>query len=66
MQMDSDQNLRSKETGLSPPGDEDMLGFREVAKRLAISLVDRASEDGFVIGVEGTWGSGKSSLLFLN
>lgn len=47
------------------PGDEDKLGFRDVAKRIATSLVDRASEDGLVIGVEGTWGSGKSSLLFL-
>ncbi|WP_095089650.1 KAP family P-loop NTPase fold protein [Mesorhizobium sophorae] len=46
-------------------GDEDKLGFREVAKRIATSLVDRASEDGLVVGLEGAWGSGKSSLLFL-
>ncbi|MBB2674523.1 UNVERIFIED_ORG: putative KAP-like P-loop ATPase [Rhizobium esperanzae] len=46
-------------------GDEDKLGFREVAKRISRSLVDRASEDGLVIGIEGAWGSGKSSLLFL-
>jgi predicted KAP-like P-loop ATPase len=46
-------------------GDEDKLGFREVARRIATSLVDRASEDGLVVGVEGAWGSGKSSLLFL-
>ncbi len=46
-------------------GDEDKLGFREVARRIANSLVDRASEEGLVIGVEGTWGSGKSSLLSL-
>ena len=46
-------------------GDDDKLGFREVAKRIATSLVDRASEDCLVIGVEGAWGSGKSSLLFL-
>ncbi|MCZ4288992.1 KAP family P-loop NTPase fold protein [Hoeflea alexandrii] len=45
--------------------DEDKLGFREIAKRIATSLVDRASEEGLVIGVEGSWGSGKSSLLFL-
>ena len=45
--------------------DEDKLGFREVATRIATSLVDHASEDGLVIGVEGAWGSGKSSLLFL-
>ncbi len=46
-------------------GDEDMLGFGDVAKRIATSLVDRATEDGMVVGVEGTWGSGKSSLLFM-
>lgn len=46
-------------------GDEDKLGFRDVAKRIAISLVDRASEDGLVVGIEGAWGSGKSSLMFL-
>jgi predicted KAP-like P-loop ATPase len=46
-------------------GDRDKLGFRDVAKRIASSLVDRASEDGLVIGIEGAWGSGKSSLLFL-
>ncbi|MHC2086414.1 KAP family P-loop NTPase fold protein [Methylobacterium sp. CM6244] len=46
-------------------GDEDRLGFRDVANRIALSLVDRATEDGLVIGLEGPWGSGKSSLLFL-
>ena len=46
-------------------GDEDKLGFREVAEGIATALVDRGSEDGLVIGVEGAWGSGKTSLLFL-
>lgn len=46
-------------------GDDDKLGFREVAKLIATSLVDRATRDGFVVGLEGSWGSGKSSLLFL-
>ena len=46
-------------------GDGDKLGFRDVAKRISASLVDQASQDGLVIGVEGAWGSGKSSLLFL-
>jgi hypothetical protein len=46
-------------------GDEDKLGFRDIAARLATSLVDHASDDGLIVGVEGTWGSGKSSLLFL-
>ena len=46
-------------------GDEDRLGFREVAEQIAVSLVDSATGDGLVIGLEGSWGSGKSSLLFL-
>lgn len=65
MKMETDQNHPIKGDRALSSGDEDRLGFREVAKRIAISLVDRASEDGFVIGVEGAWGSGKSSLLFL-
>lgn len=46
-------------------GDEDKLGFRDISKRIVTSLVDRASQDGLVVGIEGAWGSGKSSLLFL-
>jgi predicted KAP-like P-loop ATPase len=65
MKMEADQNHSIKGDRALSSGDEDRLGFREVAKRIAISLVDRASEDGFVIGLEGAWGSGKSSLLFL-
>jgi predicted KAP-like P-loop ATPase len=63
--MAGDQNYSVKGDRALSSGDEDKLGFREVAKRIATSLVDRASEDGLVIGVEGAWGSGKSSLLFL-
>lgn len=46
-------------------GDEDRLGFGEVAARIATSLMDRASTDGLVVGIDGRWGSGKSSLLHL-
>lgn len=46
-------------------GNKDQLGFQEVAFRIASSLVDRASDKGLVIGIEGAWGSGKSSLLYL-
>ena len=63
--MAGDQNYSVKGDRALSSGDEDKLGFREVAERIATSLVDRASEDGLVIGVEGAWGSGKSSLLFL-
>jgi predicted KAP-like P-loop ATPase len=63
--MAGDQNYAVKGDRALSSGDEDKLGFREVAEQIATSLVDRASEDGLVIGVEGAWGSGKSSLLFL-
>src|SRR6201997_2560118 len=63
--MAGDQNYSVKGDRALSSGDEDKLGFREVAEQIATSLVDRASEDGLVIGVEGAWGSGKSSLLFL-
>ena len=46
-------------------GDADRLGFREVAARIATALSDHASNDGLVIGLDGKWGSGKSSLLYL-
>jgi hypothetical protein len=63
--MTGNQNSSVKGDRALSSGDDDKIGFREVAKRIAVSLVDRASEDGLVIGVEGAWGSGKSSLLFL-
>lgn len=46
-------------------GDVDRLDFAEVAERVAASLVDHASDAGIVIGLDGKWGSGKSSLLHL-
>jgi predicted KAP-like P-loop ATPase len=63
--MTGDQNYPVKGDRALDTGDKDKLGFREVAERIATSLVDRATEDGLVIGIEGAWGSGKSSLLFL-
>ncbi len=41
----------------------DEFGFVEIAKKLAPSLVDASASDGMVIGIEGPWGSGKTSLL---
>lgn len=46
-------------------GEVDRLRFAEVAKRAAASLIDHASDAGIVIGLDGKWGSGKSSLLHL-
>lgn len=43
----------------------DRLGFGEIAHHLASAFVQNDLSRGFVIGVEGAWGSGKSSLVNL-
>lgn len=45
--------------------DEDRFGFSALAERIADALTSQAAERGFVFGLEGKWGSGKSSLLAL-
>lgn len=45
--------------------DEDRFGFAALAERIADSLTTQAANKGFVFGLEGNWGSGKSSLLAL-
>ncbi len=44
---------------------EDRFGFGALAGRIADSLTQQAGSKGFVFGLEGKWGSGKSSLLAL-
>ena len=44
---------------------DDRLGFTSAAHKIAKSIMDIADGEGFVAGLEGKWGSGKSSLLFL-
>ncbi|WP_426445995.1 KAP family P-loop NTPase fold protein [Siccibacter colletis] len=45
--------------------DEDRYGFRHVAQQLARSVMGVGREGCAVIGIEGSWGSGKTSLLNL-
>ncbi len=45
--------------------DADELGFGIIAERLATSVRSSGAKDGLVIGIEGQWGSGKSSILNL-
>lgn len=42
---------------------DDRLGFAAIAAAIAASLVKQSKVDGLVVGVEGRWGSGKSSLV---
>lgn len=46
-------------------GELDRLGFHPLAERLADAIISDASADGLVMGIEGSWGSGKSSLTAL-
>ncbi|MEE7493755.1 KAP family P-loop NTPase fold protein [Methylobacterium oryzae] len=45
------------------PWTEDRLGFAPFAKRLADSIVEVDAPNGYVIGLQGAWGSGKSTAL---
>ncbi|WP_114418016.1 P-loop NTPase fold protein [Marinospirillum perlucidum] len=53
--LDTDRALEDKE--------KDQFGFVGMAKKLAPSIVQASKGDGIVIGLEGPWGSGKTSLL---
>src|SRR5687768_1766617 len=45
------------------PATEDALGRSHFAKALSHSLVLPNSSPGLVVGIEGNWGSGKSTLI---
>ncbi|MDP2081359.1 P-loop NTPase fold protein [Pseudotabrizicola sp.] len=55
IELDSDRAL-ADET-------EDRFGFVGMARRLAPSIIEASKGDGMVVGLEGRWGSGKTSLL---
>lgn len=44
---------------------EDRLGFGPAARHVAEAIRKMAPPDSFVIGIEGEWGSGKSSFINL-
>ncbi|MEY0288811.1 P-loop NTPase fold protein [Providencia rettgeri] len=45
--------------------DEDRYGFRYVVQQLAHAIAGIGREGSAVIGIEGAWGAGKTSLLSL-
>lgn len=45
------------------PAQADALGRSQFAKSLAHALLAANSSDGFVVGIEGGWGTGKSSVI---
>jgi predicted KAP-like P-loop ATPase len=45
--------------------EDDRLGFSRVADHLAQAILDLPASEGFVFGIEGKWGTGKSTLINL-
>ena len=45
--------------------EDDRLGFSPVADHLARAILDLPASEGFVFGIEGKWGTGKSTLINL-
>ena len=43
--------------------DDDTLGRKNFAKELGKSILNIKADNGFVYGLEGEWGSGKTSIL---
>ncbi|MBR0985350.1 KAP family P-loop NTPase fold protein [Bradyrhizobium liaoningense] len=43
--------------------DDDQFGLREVVTKLANALTTRVRGDGYAIGIDGPWGSGKSTFV---
>lgn len=48
---------------LLPDATGDLFGFTPVAERVASAILEQTGSECFVLGVEGEWGAGKSSLL---
>ncbi|MEM8633219.1 MAG: P-loop NTPase fold protein, partial [Pseudomonadota bacterium] len=55
VELDSDRALEANQ--------EDHFGFVGIAQNLAPSVIQASKGEGMVIGLEGRWGSGKTSLL---
>jgi predicted KAP-like P-loop ATPase len=60
----SDSNIpRFDSDGINGGDRIDRLGFQPIAEKLCVSVLDQATAGGIVIGIEGKWGCGKSSLM---
>ena len=47
------------------PADQDSLGFEEIADAFAALVESASTEPPITIGIEGTWGTGKSTLMMM-
>ena len=59
---EANDNLLSSDKPLANP-EHDRLAYSPFAKRLAESLLAMAPPDGFVVALNGSWGSGKTTVV---
>lgn len=57
------QSTFSDDLPKNNPWTEDRLGYRPFAERLSRAVLDLEASNGYVIGLQGPWGSGKSTAL---
>jgi predicted KAP-like P-loop ATPase len=60
--MPNSANQISADRPIQNP-DGDILGYASIAKHLAERILTAADPEGFIVAVNGEWGSGKTSLL---
>lgn len=53
----------SDDTPQVNPWSDDKLGFRPFAKRLAGTIINLNAKNGYVFGLHGAWGSGKTTAI---
>ncbi len=61
--MADQQHVFSDVSTKKNPWTEDRLGYRPFAQRLANAIVQMDAPNGYVIGLHGSWGSGKSTAV---
>lgn len=63
MKNENSTSTLSNDVPKKNPWREDVLGFSGFAKRLSQTILSISSPDGFVVGLCGPWGSGKTTAL---
>ncbi|MBO9429612.1 P-loop NTPase fold protein [Sulfitobacter sp. R18_1] len=63
MNNENSTSTLSNDVPKKNPWREDVLGFSGFAKRLSQTILSISSPDGFVVGLCGSWGSGKTTAL---
>lgn len=63
MKQDAERTTFSDDAPKTDPKSEDDLGFRGFAEQLAEFIIGTQASNGYVIGLQGAWGSGKSTII---